>query len=215
MEGNTKIQAVLLKMDPVSESTFRDQLGDFYLREKNLRKKVELHLSLTICALPNDRISQMISCLAKVKDELFPVLISLGQPEPLGDDYIAIQVPLYGIKNLKDFHNKLLDLIQPVTREAFNPKYLDSNLTEHELEYLHKYGYHRIKEYYHPHITIGKYENATTRDQEFKMVPKLKGEFLFNKLQLDQSIDGSGIPADILWESVLNNKTQVQLNADG
>ena len=100
-------------------------------------------------------------------------------------------------------HQKLLLKLEPYIKEQFNHKYLNTQLLPKQLEYLHKFGYHRVFEFYTPHITIGRYESRIIRDNQMHFAPQIKGEFKFDKVYLDDCIDGSHIPADILWSKVL------------
>jgi len=109
-------------------------------------------------------------------------------------------------EDIRRMQNELLDLIQPITSGEYNPKYLDCkkyNLSEKEKEYLSKYGYHRIKEFFEPHFSLGVYNDRGTRDEEMKYAVVPKGEFIFDVFQLDETSDSDYSSEKILWEAKL------------
>lgn len=199
--GN-KIQGIVLDISSSSLKSFNDQLLKFRDNDLNTIKSFRIHLTLTMFSFTNDQecINKIIPILEKSAEEMHPITITVGDPLPFGDDYIALEV----ISNsLFTTHFELVEVLKPYTKEHFNPKYLAHNLNSTEKTYLHEYGYHRIREFYHPHITIGKYSSEEIRDQQLNLAPKITGEFTFDKIYLDTCIDGSGIRSDILWEKEL------------
>lgn len=176
------------------------QLENFYTREANLRKSVRLHLGLLLCTLSAERKSALLKFLSSEKLKINPVTVRIGNLIPIAIDYLGFSLHA---PEIYQTHLTLLETVEPFTAEQFNPKYLKHDLSPVELKYLHQYGYHRVKEFFKAHLTIGKYLTKEIRDSELKLAPKIEGSFIFDTLQLDESIDGSGIPAEILWETKL------------
>lgn len=182
------------------EERVRHQLESFYLREPNLRKNISLHVSLMLCSLSLQAKEKLLKFLNSEGFTLSKITASIGNLQPIGDNYIGFS---FTSDELIKAHLKLLEAIKPFTAENFNPKYLDQNLSPEEKKYLHQYGYHRVKEFFKPHLTIGKYETTKVRDEELKIAPKLSGTLTFDSLTLDEVEDGSMIPGKILWEMKL------------
>src|SRR5258706_160453 len=115
---------------------------------------------------------QLIEPLKEFFDNINTIDIELGNPVKLQPfNYIAL--PIIS-DELHKLHLNLLEYIQPYVHKQFNPKYLEHNLSKNELIHLHTYGYHRIKEYFKPHITIGKYETKQLQNEEFELVRKVQ-----------------------------------------
>lgn len=182
------------------ELRLREQIGDFYKREANLRKNIRLHVGLLLCSLKPDVKPKLLEFLKNGGLKMPPVKVEIKSLVPIAIDYIGVSLESPEIINA---HLRLIETVRPFTKGNFNPQYLKHNLSKREFEYLEEYGYHRIKEFFHPHLTIGNYETEEIRDREMKLAPKISGSITFDRLYLDECEDGSAIPAEILWETKL------------
>jgi len=200
MESPKFVHAFVLRMPEKEEEKIKSQIGDFYSRPANLRKKVILHLSLFVVYLDEEKIKQMLDFLSVWKPDFKAVVGTLGELEKVGENYIGFAIQSIEIQPM---HETLTESIKHITAGCFDARYLKEKLTEKQRSYLDNYGYHRIKEYFQPHITIGKYVDQDTRDREFACAPKLEGKITFTHLVFDQSIVNSGIPAEVLWSMSL------------
>lgn len=195
-----KVNAFTLIPNEEDETRVKQQLESFYRRESNLRKNISLHVSLMLCSLSPQAKDKLLNFLNSGGFTLSKITASIGNLQPIGDSYIGFS---FTSDELIEAHLKLLNAVCPFTVENFNPKYLDQNLSSKEKEYLHQYGYHRVKEFFKPHLTIGKYETTAIRDEELKIAPKLSGILTFDSLTLDEIEDGSMIPGQVIWEMKL------------
>ena len=196
----TWIQGVVLDPTPKSEEKILRQVRDFLQRSENHRGRVRMHIGLIIYCLPDEVIKQVTEKLGEIAEKLKPVTIKLEGLQKFGSKYIAFKI---NSEDLRQIHETVAEALSPIVKGNFNPRYLEENLLPNQEYYLKNYGYHRIKEYFEPHLTIGKYENEEIRDAEMALAPKIEGELVFDKLVVDNSEAGSPIPSVIIWEKKL------------
>lgn len=194
------VNAFTLIPNEPSKQLIIKQVESFYLRKKNLRRNVRFHLSLTLCSLKDQVKTRLVQFLSQEGLSLKQINTPIGKLLSEGTQFIVIPIESSEIRLA---HLYLLDTLQPFLSENFNPDYLKANLSPQEMKYLHTYGYHRIKEFFRPHITIGKYETTEIRDEELKLAPNITGNLTFDTLQLDEVEDKSRASAKILWETKL------------
>ncbi len=195
-----KIQSIVYYLADNKQNELRDKLGNFVSHPANLRKRVVLHLSVVLYCLPVEKVPHLITSLTAITSGFKPLCAQVDKLEKIGPDYIGFSLQS---EELQKIHETVVEELRPLVSGIYNPKYLKHNLSEKELFYLKNYGYQRIKEFYAPHLTIGKYESEEVRDIEYLSAPSISGEIVFDKLVLDECIEGSGIPANILWEKKL------------
>lgn len=194
---------MVLDPTPESEEKILSQVRDFLKRPENRRSAVRMHIAVVIYTLPEPVVRQVTEKLEEVALKLKPVTIQLGGLQKFGNKYIAFNLVS---KELIQTHEIITEALQPIVKNIFNPKYLEENLLPKQEYYLKNYGYHRIKEFFEPHLTIGKYDNETIRDAEIALAPKIEGELVFDKLVVDNSEAGSPIPSVIIWERKLGEQ---------
>lgn len=198
----TKIHGFVLVPQKTEEERIEKDISVYSQDPDNLWKDIKPHVTLFLCSLKNNKqINRAKQIAEKFASDLKPIKIAYTQPQILGDNYI--EVGIKNISEIKKYHETLLSLIQPVSQDCFNPKYLDLDLNTKQLRYLHKYGYFRVKEYFNPHMTLAKFKNAQIRNQKLNNVITLNGEYQFDKLMFDESIEGSLKPAKVLYQKNL------------
>ncbi len=195
------VQGIVLYPSSDSENRIKNQVEGFLVRPLNLRKRVLLHSNLAIYSLPKITQKQVLALLPTITEGVSPIVAKIGKLQPVGSEYVGFSLVSPELINI---HNLIVDKLAPIVRGNFNQKYLDQKLSEKELFYLRNYGYHRIKEFFQPHLTIGRYRSSRIRDKELKFAPKLNGKILFNRIGFDNSTDNSVIPATILWQKDLS-----------
>lgn len=192
-----KIHGFVLKMNPTDEKRFLQSTSSFLKRKSNLRSHFAPHITLFLCPLPKDKMGEMADLLrAKISFE--PIVVSFGQAYAEGDRYISLPFDNGEVVKL---HDNLLELIKPITKGNYNKKYLDYGLSKREKEYLEEYGYHRIKEFFKPHLTIGKYKDTKTRDEELECAPLVNGKYTFDIFEFDETdyVGNEHVANRILW----------------
>lgn len=199
--NSLRIHGFVLKLAPSEESRLYARFKEFYERPNNLRIGVDLHLSLLICCLPWEKVSLVTKELEEWKCDIGSVKVGFDKPTK-GSSKEYIFLPIKS-DQLYAAHVKLIEKLKPFLKDAFNPKYLSTDLTELQREYLHTYGYHRVREFFNPHVTIGKYENETIRDEEFQYAPSVSWSFLFDNLIFDESILDKILDYKTLWRTKL------------
>jgi hypothetical protein len=194
------VQAITLRLSPASEELFLSKAGTFCDRPQNMYRRVVRHIGLAVYCLPPAVQESVKIRLTKMQSSFFPVTVTLGPLQKIGPEYFgfAAESP-----NLIRLHELVTTGLKPVVAGYFNRKYLNHRLSNREKRYLYKSGYHRIKEFYHPHITLGKYATTAIRDAEFELAPRIDGRLCFTKLLFDDTVEGSAVPARILWETTL------------
>lgn len=195
-----KVHGLVLHLDPKDEQRIKNKIKRDYKSPDNLRKNVNLHMSLTIASFDNSIVPEVVTILDTEFQAEKRVIFKFGHVKKLSDRYIALPIKS---KLLHDLHNKLLDKLAVNLKNSFNPKYLDYDLGRKQEKYLYKYGYHRVKEFFDPHITIGKYKDSKIRDEHFNKKIVIDGSYQFTKLVLDEADDSFNEPTKILWETEL------------
>jgi 2'-5' RNA ligase len=195
-----RIQIVSLDPTQESEEQFLSQVENFINRPKNQWKNISIHISLMLYCLPEDKVGDVIDILSTISSNFKPVTIKLGKINKFGIKYINIQI---FDEKLNQMHLEVVEATKPIVRGYFNQKYLGDKLLPNQLKYLKEYGYHRIKEYFDPHITIGKYDGEDIRNMEFENVPNIVGELVFDKLTIFETPSDAPFPVKILLQKTL------------
>lgn len=195
-----RVQGLVLIPSAQSETRLQTKVHDFLSRPLNNRRDISLHLTLLLYHLPDAVITQVIAKLDAIPFEVPQLASDITSLEKIGDKYIGFRLTNPAFAAL---HEQFVTYLAPTISGHFNPKYLDQQLTPHELDYLHNYGYHRIKEFFLPHLTIGGYDNATIRDAEFAFAPHIQDSITFDKLYFDNAWENAD-PATTLWSRNLN-----------
>ncbi len=180
----------------------KNQLDTFYFREANIIKTIPYHISLMVCSLSPLAKKNLLKFLKENSLSLPLISAQVDNFKPLGNEYIMLSIKS---PELLETHLKILEAVRPFTAGNFNSKYLKQNLSLKEIDYLYKYGYHRVKDLFKIHLTAGKYLTSEIRDQELEAAPKIKGKLTFDTLQLVEVEDGANTQGKILWQTKLGN----------
>ncbi len=195
------VQGVTLDIDKKSSLDFFKEINYVLSNSYNLWKNVDLHITLHLFSFNTAEESMVvIPSLEKIFNNLPAIKIDIGEASINDDGYIFLKVIS---NNLKELHLEVIEELKEFTSNKFNPKYLNTNLLPNQLEYLNKYGYHRVREYFEPHITIAKFENREEQLKVFEQLSEFNGTLVFNKVSLGDNIDKSYTPSITLWEREL------------
>jgi hypothetical protein len=197
------VQGFVLRMNREDEKFFRSVYEPVLSNSSNKRNNVPIHLTLTIAAFRSqDIIQKAIRSLEMHKKDFFSVPVEILSAEGVGDTYIGLSISSPEVHGLQE---RLLDSLHPILKGQHRQKYENAELSAHEKVYLREYGYHRVKEFFEPHITIGRYESEVIRDQQLQTVPKNQNTYMFDTLLLDESdYDHGNMVPKIFWETQLS-----------
>ena len=133
------------------------------------------HATLSICPFPQYNLKKVIPRLETVIRDQSVFRCTLGTIlfEPKRRFY---SIPIEG-DTLFSFHQELFLLSNEYrdgyVREKDVEKIAKHERTDEEVELIEKYGYFRVMENYHPHITIGNIENISGFE-EYTVTGKLE-----------------------------------------
>ena len=178
-----QVTGFLLKMNLEDEDRFYSALGDFRQQPENLRSQIEPHLTLTLSPIPPVNKQNLIAVLKEKLQGHVAININFGNAQLLnGSQWLALPV---NSQQVYDLHLDVIDIVKDFNDGLYMTKYLQQNINEREREYLLRYGYIRVKEFFQPHVTIGHYDNLEIAQHYLSLAPKLDGSFSFNRLVVE------------------------------
>ena len=197
------VHGVILTMSDTATQNFKKVYAPILDRPANLRRNINIHNTLIACSLPAELEPSVLDQVKTFPWPDQPIEFQICRIYPASNHYIMGQLDAPQITQL---HLQLIESIQPYLAEHFLPKYLDYELKPKQYQYLHTYGYHLVKEFFVPHVSLGKYETSKIRDQEFKQFKQLpinQHSFVFDRIRLDRGTDSQFGNYEQLWTKQL------------
>jgi 2'-5' RNA ligase len=166
-----------------------------------INENTKFHITLHLCPLGEDSKEVIFQEVNKVISGIPPIPISFESPQALSDASDSIYVA-YSVISAKlfDLHNDIIEIVRKYNNGLYNLKYDDPKYGygKRQLELLHTYGYARVKEYFHPHLSVVKVSEEAIAQKILKKLPqKLEGEFSLNRFEVIEFDDKNKIPLNI------------------
>jgi hypothetical protein len=196
------IYCFALQLSVEQESLLTQTLKEYRKDSRNLiNENTHFHITLHLCPLREDSKEVIFQEVSKIVSAISPISISFENPQTLTDapDSIYIAYSVISTK-LSKLHNEIIEVVKKHNNGLYNLKYDDPKYGygQRQLELLHTYGYARVKEYFHPHLSVVKVSEEAIAQEILKKLPeKLEGEFSLNRFEVIEFDDKNKVPLNI------------------
>lgn len=199
------VNALHLYPDRDSEQLLRKEFAELYQHPFNIRRHIIPHLAISLACLPKNLHEQYLNRLEIFTETLSTIDVVTSHVYAGDASYILLNVDS---PQLRELHNSYLDSFSDLLAGHYNKKYLQYDLDEKLTKYLEKYGYHRVKENYLPHITLAKFTDPEVQKKALANTTKaITLKLNFNRIVFDEvgaNQDTDVNTARILWEKDLH-----------
>jgi 2'-5' RNA ligase len=146
------------------------------------------HLTLYHVECPEKNLENIFQTLEKLLPKLGRIKLAFRE---VGREQISVSVYFSLSQEIRDFHEKIIEKINPLRDGRIRDKYRElgqvSNLTSEQKENILKYGHPELMNLYKPHITIARLEDEVTAEKAVNEIKWEASEFIVDKISVFRS----------------------------